>query len=216
MILSELIAAVKNEGGFDTTTGAVSDATITSWLNDALRELVAESQYAKAAVSFGATVAGQNLYPVPANVVDVKQINVGGSPYFRAGASDLFEARAYGGSIVGGYGAFAPGYDEAGIQTIDLFPTPDTDGVEITALAAIQATVLSASTDSPQVPEEFHQALVDKAIGTGLHRIYERHDDAAPYDRAFSDPAGQGAVQKLRRRTNSRIGSGPMRIRMVR
>jgi hypothetical protein len=102
-----------------------------------------------------------------------------------------------------------------GQAVVELFPTPSVSGYTIVALASTSAVPMSAGTDVPSVPEDFHQALVDGAIATGLRRIYERHDDADRYERSFSSPDGQGAVQLLKRRANSRVGSGPVRARIV-
>lgn len=216
MNFEALIAAVKNEGGFDTTTGAVSDDTIKGWLNDALRTLVAESQWIKALVELGPTAADEPLYLLPENVLDVREVIVDGKPFGRVGAQEVFAARAYGGYVSDGWGVFAPGYNAAGQAVVELFPTPSEAGLAVKALAVISAVAMSANSDSPSVPEDFHPALKAKAIATGLRLIYERHDDADRWEREFDDPqSGRGAVQRLKRRANSRVGSGPIRVRIV-
>jgi hypothetical protein len=217
MNLDSLIDAVINEGGFDTRTGAVSRETVKGWINDRLRTLAAESGYLRSAVELGPSVADQAQYVVPDNVTDIRRLHVSGVPYFRDSIDRIFEARAFGGVMSNGYGGvFAPGFSTGGQHVVELWPTPSSTGLTISALCTVTATALDAGTDTPAVPEEFHPALKAGAIATGLRLIYERHDDADRWEREFSDAgSGRGAVQLLKRRSNSRVGSGPMFARVV-
>ena len=213
----QMINAVLGEGGFDSTTAASSRDVIAGWLNEALGTMVAESQWSKASVNLGPTVVGQSAYAVPENVIDVRTVYVGGYEYMRLGPSEMLALRVSDAEISGGYGAFAPGYSLAGTAVVDVFPSPTVAGVAITALCSLAAVEMTEDSDVPMVPVDFHQALVDKAIGTGYRRVYERHDEADRFDARFSNanPGSFGAVQKLKRRANSRIGTGPQRIRIV-
>jgi hypothetical protein len=212
-----LIDAVINEGGFDATTGAVSRATVGSWINDAYRQLAAETNFLKALVSLGETVAGTSQYAIPENVLDVRRITVNGVPFIRVGVEQIFDARAFGGRVLGDAGGtFSPGYATTGARVIEVYPTPDTSGYAIDALATVAGVGMVSETDTPAIPEDFHPALKAKAIAMGLRLIYERHDDADRWELQFSNPgAGNGAVEKLKRRGNSQIGSGPTRVRLV-
>ena len=213
----QMIDAVLSEGGFDSTTAASSRDVIAGWLQEALSTMVAESQWSKASVDLGPSVVDVHEYVVPENVIDVRTLYVGGREYMRVGPSEMLELRVSDAYIAGGYGAFAPGYDSTGAAVVDIWPTPTEAGTAITALCSLAAVEMTADSDVPMVPVDFHQALVDKAIGTGYRRVYERHDEADRFDARFSNanPGSFGAVQKLKRRANSRIGTGPQRIRIV-
>jgi hypothetical protein len=215
--LGALITAVVKEGGFDTDSAAVSRDTIAGWINDRLKQLVSEAGWIKQAIELGPTVAGQSQYVIPEGVLDVRRVYVNAVPFVRVGTEQVFDARAYGGYVSGDAGgAFAPGYDAAGTAVVELYPTPSEAGLSIQALAAVAAAGLVNDSDVPPIPEEFHPALKAGAIADGLRLIYERHDDADRWELKFSNPgSGQGAVQVLKRRANSRIGSGPVRIRLV-
>jgi hypothetical protein len=210
VLASEMVTAVKREGGFDTQSASIDDATILSWLNESYRRLVGESKWRKSTLELGPTVAGQGQYVVPSDVTDVAALQVAGSqPWLRVSQTDLWEITA-GQRTFSGPGVFAPDYKADGTAVVELSPTPDTAGEAISALASVLPSALTTSPDSsPQVPVDFHQAIVDGAIGLGLHRIYERHDAAAPYDARLD-----AAVQKLERRANSLVGSGPMRAKI--
>jgi hypothetical protein len=213
----QMIDAVLEEGGFDSSTAAASRESVLGWLNDRLRTLVSESGWVKTLVEIGPTVAGTHQYAVPENVTDIRSILVGGETYTRVGPDQMFAARASGAYVIGAYGAFSPAYNAAGTPVLEIWPTPEESGQTISALATTSPAALTVETDVPSVPEDMHQALVDGAIATGLRRIYERHEDAERFEQAFSSPgSGQGAVQKLKRRANSLVGSGPIRARIIR
>lgn len=195
-----MVAAVTGQGGFDTSGGHVDEATVISWIEDYYRKLVARTQWRKAEISFGNTVAGQAQYAVPANVVDVRKIRVAGRPYRRVGIDDLDLLKA--GEDTSPRPVFAPAFEADADAVVELWPVPEA-GQAITSVAALLPPALSAGSSVPAVPEDFHQAIVDGAIAEGMRRIYQRHDDAQQYEQRFED-----AVKELKRRANSRIGSG--------
>jgi hypothetical protein len=205
-----MVTAVKREGGFDTQGANIDDATILSWLNEAYRRLVGESKWRKTTRELGPTVAGQSQYALSDDVTDVAALHVAGSqPWLRVSPTDLWEITVGQRSFTGP-GVFAPDWQADGTAVVELYPAPTDAGSMISALTSVLPSALTTSPDStPAVPPDFHQAIVDGAIGIGLHRIYERHDSAAPYDARLD-----GAVQKLERRGNSRVGSGPARAKI--
>jgi hypothetical protein len=206
LLASEIVAAVVAEGGFDTTSSQTPAATVLSWVNAKYRQMVADSKWRKAVISLGPTVAGQSQYAVPDNVVDLRTIRVNGSrTWALASIEGLWGLQASDLALSSdAVGAFASSDTAAGGQVIELYPAPDTSGYAIDGMAALLPTDL-ALTDTPIVPADLHQALVDGAIGMGMGRVFERHDAEAVYEQRFQD-----GVQKLMRRTKSRIGSGPM------
>lgn len=205
-----MVTAVKREGGFDATTANIDDSTVLSWLNEAYRRLVGKARWRKSLRELGPTVVGQSQYTLADDVTDVAGLRVAGSaPWLRVSTSDLWEIQSGIRSYTGA-GVFAPDYQADGTPVVELWPSPATGGDSISAIASVLPAALTTSPDvSPQVPVDFHQAIVDGAIGIGLHRIYERHDAAAPYDQRLD-----AAVQELERRGNSRVGSGPARAKV--
>lgn len=213
MTLDEMVAAVRDEGGFDDTSSSVVPATIVSWVNTKYTEMVEDSKYQKVQRSIGPSVAGEGRYYLGGDIVDVARLQVDNSDaYARGTIEDLWNLRNGHATVTPGYiGAYIGTFDTAGNSAITIFPTPVEDGLAINILAAVSPTELAAGADTPIVPRRYHQAIVEGAIGLGKLRVDERPDLAASREAIFTD-----AVQKLQRSGNSRIGSGPSRIRIVR
>lgn len=206
MLASELVAAVKSEGGFD-----VTDLQALGWVNQRYREAVATARWREASVSLGVTVIGQSVYALADRVVEVHAVKVGSAPYSRIGAQDLWYVRSGVRRLRGPGGIFAPSYDEDGAKGVDLQPVPDTAGVEITALAAVEPVDLTVLPDlTPIIPSDLHGGLIDGGIAIGLERLDERLQDAAVFKAKFDD-----MVERLRRRKNSRVGAGPVQIQIA-
>lgn len=211
MTPDEMVAAVVQQGGFDTRSANVSVATILGWLNEKRREIVGESRWAKAIRELGPTVVAQSQYELPGDVVDVMGVRVGGGrPLLRIGTADLWELQSGGGRIVGGAGGFAPNFTTSGVSVVELWPAPGEAGQPISALvAALPPDLALGGAADTLLPEDVQQGIVDGAIGIGFSRIYERPSDGAAHEARF-----QAKLQKLSRRANSRVGSGPVRIRV--
>ncbi len=205
----EIVAGVAGEGGFD-----VSAAMLGGWVNEVHGKAVAESQWQTESLSLGVTVADQAVYSVPDRVVDVRSIYLNdgseaGQPsqWTRVSVEDLWDLNAGRRGLKWSGGVFAPSFSSVGVQGIELYPPPITAGVPITALAAcLPATMVSGM--SPVIPADMHGDLKDGAIALGLLRIDERPDAAAAFEVKF-----ERMVAKLRRRKNSRIGSGASRMK---
>jgi hypothetical protein len=212
MRASEMIRAVKEEGGFDSQSSNSSESVILSWLNQRYREMVAESKWVKSVRDLGPTVAGQGQYAVPEDVTDVRTIRVNGSrQWLLVSTEDLWALQSGDAWTYGAAGVFAANFESDTDPVIELFPAPSTSGYEITALCAVLPSDLTTSPDAtPKVPIDMHQAIVDGAIGLGLLRVFERSDLAQPYEARFRE-----AVDKLHRRANSRIGSGPRQFKVA-
>lgn len=207
LTLAEMRARVLDEGGFDVET-----ATVDGWLNDRLRKLVGYSLWRKGLVAIGSTVIGESVYELSDDVVDLEWVTVGGVRYDRKSLEELNDVltgvrRAYGSG-----GIFAPTFSGDGSsESIRLYPTPDEAGLDIIGQAALLPSNMTDPAGYPPIPADYHEALVAGAIATGLKRVDERHDSAQPFDLEF-----QEAQESLRRRRNSRQGSGPHRIRVGR
>lgn len=207
---TELIAKCSSEGGFDTRSANTSQTTLLGWLNEVYQEAGAESLWFKQPRTLTPTVAGGTQYALADDVVDVVGVRVGTSvPYVRMSTEELWEAQA-GVRFVNptGVGAFAPNFEGDGDNVVEVWPA--SGGASIEALCAIIPTALGLA-DTPKMPVELHPALADGMIALGLHRVYERHDAAAPFDAKF-----EKMKQKLSRRGKSRVGSGPIQAKIYR
>lgn len=206
-----MVAAVRDQGGFDSSSSNVSAATILSWVNQRYRDLVAKSKWRKAMLALGPTVAGQAQYAIPENVVDVLSLRVDSSrPWGRTNVDGLWQLTASTSYLTGpAPGVFVPNFEADDDQVIELWPVPETAGLDIDALCALLPAALELA-DTPRVPEDFHESIVDGAIGMGMERIDERHDEAKPFNEKFD-----AATKELARRQSSRVGSGPTQIRVA-
>lgn len=226
MTVDEIVAAVAVEGGFDTTTEDASSAVILSWVNHARASAVADARWRKAVVSLGTTVAGTAEYDLPERVVKLEQLKVGDSfPYLRVGLSELWEAEANGSWRVTGPhdGAFAATFGEDANETSDatdaearvrLLPVPDSSGLVIEALAAMIPPPLAAGQAAGAVglPADLVRPIcVDGAIEIGYRLVKADPNTAATFKAVWTE-----ARDKLKARANSRIGGGPVQIRIAR
>lgn len=209
---AELLAAVKSQGAFDASSGNVSDVTVLSWVNARYRELCVQAKWLKAVVELGPTVAGVATYVLPDNVSEITALQIGGAgEATRLKAEELWTLKAGNGSLDGWpRQAYAPTFSTDGSQQqVEVWPAPAEAGVAVQALAVLVPADLTLEA-SPVVPRDFQDAIVDGAIGLGYLRSDGRADLAAPFEAKFDV-----AVQRLRRRATTRVGQGPVQIRVV-
>lgn len=205
MTLRDIVQQARVEGGFD-----ASEDTVKGWALDRYRRLVGESQWLREEVPLVATEEDPSRYTLESRVVDVRAIKVGSSPYRRVSVEDLWDLKA-GTASLGSTGVFAPGYSDMDtIEYVELYPQPVSSDGEAVALAAVLPTEIGMD-DSPRIPRDFDHVIVEGTIADGLARIDERLPEADRWEGMFA-----AGIEKLRRRRNSRIGSGPTRIRVTR
>jgi hypothetical protein len=215
MVPSAMVAKVKNEGGFDTAAANMDNATILGWLNEAYERLTGESKFVRKTRELGPTVADQATYALPDEVIDLRALKVGTSaPWLRVSTEELWELQAGYRALetVTGVGVFAPSFESDADAMVELWPVPtaETAGLSISALAAVALGDLSLATDvAPLLPADVQGAVVDGAIAIGMRRIHERWDIAQAYDAKLD-----AGIQALAKRTNSRVGSGPIQAKI--
>lgn len=215
MNTGELIAVVKTQAGVDTTQ--LSDAVVVGWLNEGLRRLVANSGWLQSILEFGPTVAGQADYPLADNVLRVESLKVDDAPYTAVSTEDIWDLAVGDSRLSGAHGAYAPDYSSSGVPSVTLWPTPDTGGGSVQALCSVAPAALDVANLAgvPPLPEDFHAALTDYAIGLMFLRVEEDAGTAAVFFARFEGPDGKGGeVGRLRRRRVSRVGSGPTQARL--
>jgi hypothetical protein len=196
----EIVSGVRSEAGIDATPAVVG-----GWINQRYRTMVAKARWRMAEVVVASTTAGQSSYAVSDDIVDLEGLLVGEQPYDPTGVSTMWGLKS-GRQRLGCGGVFAPKFDSSAVESIELYPVPDTDGVAITGLAAMLPPALSGS-DEPQIPVDLHEALRDGAIATGLRLEDERIPEADSFEQRFLD-----GVAELGRRKNSRLSHGPTQI----
>ena len=215
MTPDEIIAAVLAEGGFDQSSANQSAAVVLGWVNDARRKAIEDAKWLKATVSLGPTVAGQSQYAVTEDVVDLLMLQVGGGvPWLRISMEDLEALHAGSGTISGAPGAYAPNFESDADAVVDLWPAPATAGEAITGVAAITPLdIVAGGTEATvKLPKRFHRDIcVHGAIAEGKLLVEEDPEAAA-----ISKGIYEAAVELLRRRANSRIGSGPQTVKLYR
>jgi hypothetical protein len=203
----EIVTGVLQQGGFSVTTAEAG-----GWVNEVHKRAVAESQYVKREYSIGNTVVDQAAYDLPAVVIDLAKLYLAAENtgrWERVSIDDMWELRAGRASLSGSGGVFAPKFKTDDTPQVELYPPPETAGIAIMVLAAV-APVTMTTGMSPVIPEDMHGDLLDGAIALGLLRRDERSDAAAAFEAKV-----ERMIAKLTRRKNSRIGSGPSRIRVV-
>lgn len=213
MQTDDMIAAVRDQGGFDTTSLATSQTVILSWLNARYRELAAESGFIKGVRNIGPTVAGQKEYALPDSIVRVTRLRVGTSrPFAPMVLDDLWELHAGQATLESGTdGAFAGSWDAEGVESVTIYPEPSADdaGLTIETVCVVLPTPLAAGGTGPDVPEDFHESIVDGAIAMGLLRDDGSAALAQPFEERF-----QAAIVRLKKRATSRVGKGPVQARV--
>ena len=192
---------------------AISDAEAGLRLNEAHRELVAAAESLREVVDLGPTVAGQQTYALPADVVQLLSLRVNGYGYDRKSIDEIDDLNASDAYIVGLYrGFYAPQFSAGGAAEITIYPTPTQSGLPISGRAAMLPPDLVNDTDLPSLPVDFHWKLVDPgALAITLSLDDERFADAqakkAEWEQVKLD---------LRGRTIRRVGGGPARIKLTR
>lgn len=200
--VSELLEQVLEEGGFD-----ISAAAALRTFNQQHRKMVVRSRCLRREMPIGVTIVDEHAYELDPDIIEVVGLTVDEKPWRRTGARSWAALRGQVPSARGGFYAQWP--DLGGNEQLVLFPAPSVAGLEIRALAAVRPQDLVA-TDRPQVPPEYHEALVDATVGALVGRVDERLGDAAAWRSAFD-----AAIEELRRDTRSRLRSGPGQIQVV-
>jgi hypothetical protein len=222
MLLSTAIALVQAQ--FDSTAAESGDSQVRGWINACLQEAVGEARWLKKTLSLGPTVADQSQYVIPGDgtadaspteVVDIVGLRVDSSkPWKRVGTQDLWELQAGAAFLRGAAGAFAPNFQSDTDPVVELYPTPTVAGLAIDALAAVLPSDIVDATLGTlvlPVPDDLaNKICVDGPIGLGITRIQEV-TDPTPFLARYEDGKAQ-----LKKRANSRVGSGPTQARVGR
>jgi hypothetical protein len=161
--VQQLVDDVLNEGVFDVTS-----AQALRWLTRRHRKMVARSRCWRYETSLGGTVAAQGEYALPAGLVEIDEVTVGGDAYGKSNHVDAGRVAAGRMFVLGDGGLFSGGEDNQGAGTVTLLPVPVDSGVPIVLRGAFLPPDLQTADDSTlKVPGDFTDALVSGAIATG-------------------------------------------------
>lgn len=197
MTVDEIVDAFKAQ--FDT-----NDATALRILNLRQAVMVADALFRAVEKTITTTVAGQDLYDVATDVVDLKVIYIGTTRYDPVGQEDLRRLLDPDdpASLTGPGGVFSEAYKADGTPQVRIYPAPDTTGDNITGLEALQPATLVAG-GTLLIPADLHGYLYDGMLAEGYAQLDERPDLASYHDSRF-----EAGVLKLKKRRIARVGGG--------
>lgn len=186
-------------------------ATAQSYVNEAYKSFVADSEWLTEYMAFGTTVAGQKDYPIPGTVATIEDLKVGGAEYIRGGEWDVPDLQTGQATLpVGIAGAYAQSSSATGGDQVTLYPTPASNGLAITAKVVLIPGDLNTG-DTPVVPADLHGAILNGAIAIAYSRV-----DELAYMSQYFDGQYQAGIQKARGRKIRRVsGHGPRRARVA-
>lgn len=203
LTVQQLVDQVVDETGFD-----VTDTQALRWINARHRKMCARARSFRAIVQVGTATADQASYSVDADLVEMYELTVDGTPYERVALEDVTAGTA-GLVTISSHGVFAATSDANGVSAVRLYPAPSESGAAIQLFGSMVPPDL-ALTDYPQVPVDFQDALVEGAIATGMARDAGQIGVADRFEARFDR-----ACEELRRRTNSRLRGSSVTLRIV-
>lgn len=168
MNVNDIMTRVKRKFG-DESGVQITDADIIRWINDGMQQIVIQNEGLLETTSLASTVADQQQYSLPADLLILKAIqykDTGQDSYFLLKGMHMPEFNRYidgwdGGAFVKGvpaaYSVFA--------GKIIFFPIPDTtitDAIKI--YYNRKPTAVATGTDTPELPEMYHKALVKHCL----------------------------------------------------
>lgn len=202
-IVSEVQAA-----GIDLDSAATR---ISRWLNNLCRDLAAFSGWIKGTPELATTVANQDTYTVPDNVVRVLEVRGGGATYVPVGIKTAWDLKAAVGVFPSGSeNYFAEQYDDSGqTKQIVLYPAPSQSGLSIEGFCTLYPGAITQAQEPP-FPREYDMALIHGCIGIGLRFGDEDHASAEQHKAIY-----ESEREKLRRQANVRLAGRNQQAHIV-
>jgi hypothetical protein len=172
-------------------------------LNEGHTELCVRSEWTRASVAVGPSVADQAEYAVHASIYRPLRLAVNGAPWIPS--DERMVQRIQAGEIRWSQIWYLT-HDSAGAEKFGLYPAPDTSGLAITAYSIVYPDTLEAD-DEFVIPRDFHRAPIHYARSVSLGSS-EDDTDRENVDAQIFD----GYVARLRRHRLSRAGRGPVHM----
>lgn len=153
--VAELVQSVLTEGSFDVTEGQAL-----SWLSARHERMCARTKCYRRKIQVGPTVAEQQSYPLPPEVVEIRELQVASSkstppglgvPYGAGRHVDLAQGALHyiwlGGLYLAvGGGIYVRDESSEGQDLVALFPVPTESGLAITVFAVCRPDPLTLGT----------------------------------------------------------------------
>lgn len=206
--VSAVVAEIIAQGSFD-----ASQTDVLAILNRRHKTMVARARSFKKSASGGSTVAGQQVYPNPAGLVEAREITVAGVTYGRGNHTDLASGAADLLVLDGTGGIFVATADSAGVDSFALYPIPTTSGSAIVVYGSYRPADLLIDNSVPfRIDDEDVEGLMAGVFATLLNRPGEaRPDLATAQEQIFT-----AACEEARLREAKRLrGPGPSMIRVA-
>lgn len=200
-LVSELRAA---EGaGFD-----VSAIQATLVVDRWIKRLAAVSKWIREERELGPAVAGVDVYEIDNDIVDIHEMVVGGEPAQRVSVTDIFRLKSGQSWLRNGppWVVFCPKFDSVGTKMVQVYPAPEV-GTSLLGLCSVMPAGTLANDYVPPFPDDYEETILNGAKSTLYRELDENPDEGDYYEQKFMADA-----ETLRRRANSRVGSGPFRI----
>ncbi len=164
MNLGDLKTQVKRIFG-DESEVQLTNADIVRWANNAQVHFVMNNEGILEVPSFASALAGIQEYTLPTDLLVLDSVSFkasGQSSFFTLTGRSLKEFDEYLNGWDGSqYGTGTPVYFHKYANKLRLFPIPDIDGTNnIKIYYRKRPVALVNDTDIPEVPEEYHNAIV--------------------------------------------------------
>lgn len=188
----------------------VPQATVVLMANARLNRMIAEAKFRRKTFTIGTTVADTAIYSIPANVTDIRSVWIGTDEYSRQDYRTIRDLLAGRRDLIGEGGVVAPYEDDSGNPAIYLYPTPSTSGDDIEADASYEGSDIAYGGGSYTIlPAHIRSRLLDGVLAD-VYEFTGRWDEAQPHEQRYEE-----GITLLRREKNSRVGSGPSRIKVL-
>lgn len=192
-----------------TAVGSTAEADAQAWALSAARTLNAEAEYLTAQITIGTTTAGTSTYALGDTFIDLAGVRVGGYKYDRVSPDDLEDLLVSEATVSGTGRVYTPSWSSLGAPQITLYPAPEETGLTISGRQVIPVPTPTWATHDPPLPQDFDSAIEHGAIAKGLALKDEDLASAQWHEDRF-----WAAVPRLRKRRHSRVGSGPVRLKV--
>jgi hypothetical protein len=158
-------------------------------LNQAHRELAVRSEWYRATIELGPGVTEQREYTLPDDVYRILKVTINGEVY-KPLTEEAADRLTLGLDSLLVAGICWMTWGSANERQVGIYPTVS-DGTAISARVVERPALMTDDADVPVVPEEFTQAIIDKATGIALGSVEDNPDLRSYYEDQFDRKVGE-------------------------